>query len=132
MPSGLSLTAAQLGQLRVQAVQLLLRLDQLRILASRISLHALNLHFLGGDLCAQLGGRFNQRARLAVELDQSSLLLHRLQGLFGVCQVLIRLLELLLEKQPALAGLSDGQILGEVAELIDISIGKLGGAARDR
>ena len=70
MPSGMSLIAAQFGQLGVQAVQLLLRLNQLRILASRISLHALNLHFLGGDLCAQRAAdSINARAWLSIWIN---------------------------------------------------------------
>ena len=77
--------------------------DQLRVFAGGIGLHALNLHFLGRDLRAQSGGRFNERAGLAVQLDQTGLLFRLLEGFFGICQVLIGLIELLLRRRPCAA-----------------------------
>ncbi len=52
------------------------------------------------------------------------------QSFFGIGEVLIGLLELLLEKESALPGLGDGEVLRQIAELIDVAVGQVGSAAR--
>ena len=81
-------------------------------------------------LRAQRGGRFDERARLAIKLDDSRLLFCLFESLFGVAQILIGLFQLLIEKPCALVGLTKGQVLREIAKLINVAIGKVGGALR--
>ena len=104
-------------------------LYQLGVFPGCIRLHPLNLHFPRYDLRAERCGRFAQGTRLVVELHHSCGLFCLLQCLFGVGQIHLCLLELLLEEEPALGGFCDGEVLRQVAQLVDVAVGEFSGAA---
>ena len=85
-----------------QSGYLLLNEDALRVLLGRKRAHGLELDFLGRNLRAQVPDGFDDGLGLAVELDHAGLLLGFFERDFGVAEVVLGLLHLLLEEEAAL------------------------------
>ena len=63
-------------------------------------------------------------------MDHSRGLLRLLERLFGVCQVVLGLVQLPLEEEPALGSFGDGEMLRQVSKLIDVTVGDVSSPAR--
>ena len=118
----------QLRRLRTQSRQLLTNHQQVWILIRSGILHGLQFDFFCGNLRPNRRNRLDDGFSLAIHLDEARLLLRLFQSYFRIGQVVFRLPQLLLEKQPSLSGFGGRQIRRQIAKFFHISVREIGGA----